>query len=177
MLEQYVHARSTIPSGFLSFWEDELAASLVLKSYRNIFRLRSGMICSRHSSCAKQSASKTAEWRSSEYVASHEQGHLATPCFPAPTVSSTCFPRARSCPAKSDGLPVYVIRRMHWLQSGDVQGAAWWHGKAQGEMFSEWLMHWLSSGDVSVDSAYGVESFLCSVQHISLHLVVFLILD
>lgn len=40
-------------------------------------------------------------------------------------------------------------------------------------MFSEWLMHWLSSGDVSVDSAYGVKSFLCSVQHISLHLVVF----
>lgn len=82
----YVDAGSTTPSGLLSRWEDELAASLVQKSY-HLSRLGCDTICSRLNSCARQSASKPAECQrfgECVYVASGEQGHLITPSSQPP---------------------------------------------------------------------------------------------
>ena len=70
------------------------------------------MICSRLNSRATQSASKTAEcqrFRVCVYVVSPEQGHLATPFSPTPTIW-TWFPRASLCPARIDGPTVCAIR-------------------------------------------------------------------
>lgn len=73
--------------GLLSLGEDELAASLLRKSH-HLSLLWCDMICSRLNSRATQSASETAECQrfgECVYVASPEQGHLATPTAPTPT--------------------------------------------------------------------------------------------
>lgn len=80
----------------------------------HLSRLWCDMICSRLNSRATQTASKTAErqrFRGCVYVVSPQQGHLATPSSPTPTVLYLVFLRASLCPARIDGLAVYAIRR------------------------------------------------------------------
>lgn len=103
---------ASLPLGLLSLWEDELAASLIWMSY-HLSRLWCDMICSRLNSRATQSASKTAECQrfgECVYVVSPEQGHLATPSFPTPTVLYLVS-QSQPLPLRIDGLAVYAIRR------------------------------------------------------------------
>lgn len=151
MLILYVDAGSTTPPGLPSLWEDELAASLVQKSY-HLSRLGCDMICSRLNSWATQSASQTAECQrfgECVYVASCEQGHLATPSSQTPTVLYLVS-LSQPLPSKDWWSGCMCHYKEAVIIKQICAGAAWWHGKAHWEMFSDWLKHWEKSVDVII---------------------------
>lgn len=82
------------------------------------------MICSRLNSRATQSAPKTAECRrfgECVHVVSPEQGHLATPTSPTPTVLYLVS-QSQPLPSKDWWTGYIPLEGRHWLYSWDVEG-------------------------------------------------------
>lgn len=146
---------ASLPLGLLSLWEDELAASLIWMSY-HLSQLWCDMICSRLNSRATQSASKTAECQrfgECVYVVSPEQGHLATPSFPTPTVLYLVS-QSQPLPLRIDGLAVYAIRREPLIIKPRCGGSSLKKkkGEAQWGMNGDWVIQWVASLDSCVDT-------------------------